>query len=120
MHSQADYGCRRIRRLQADPAKFFSALLFHTLHTQIWNFRGELYLQNCGAGLLRLVPNIIMVPSSPLTHFYFEDSTLNALYNVCMPCQNTCKMGSELCTPAATCKRESSDLAGHQAEQQVY
>ena len=44
---------------------------------------------------LRLVPNIITVPSSPLTHFYFAESTLNALYKVCMPCQNTCKMGSD-------------------------
>ena len=58
----------------------------------------------CGRGLRnknksspRVVPNIITVPSSPLTHFYFTESTLNALYTckVGMPCQNTCKMGSD-------------------------
>ena len=35
LHSQADYGCRRIRRLQADPAKFCSILLWHLfIHRQ--------------------------------------------------------------------------------------
>ena len=52
-------------------------------------------LRNKNKSSLRVVPNIITVPSSPLTHFYFTESTLNALYKVCMPCQNTCKMGSD-------------------------
>ena len=51
--------------------------------------------RNKNKSSLRVVPNIITVPSSPLTHFYFTESTLNALYKVCMPCQNTCKMGSD-------------------------
>ena len=46
-------------------------------------------LRNKNKSSLRVVPNMITVPSSPLTHFYFTESTLNALYKVGMPCQNT-------------------------------